>query len=226
MSWMPGADPALDLDCPEAVQMVIIPRTGDIGNFEVRRALPFREKRMVGPFIFWDQMGPGAFSAGQGLDVRPHPHCGLSTVTYLFEGSMDHRDSLGTSLRIQPGDVNLMTAGAGIVHSERSGADVRQAPSRLFGIQSWLAQPKTQEDGEPAFSHTPGAALPAFAEDGVAGRLILGAFGGLRSPVATQWESLYLDLALEPDARFEVPAEVEERALYLAAGEVEIAGVR
>jgi redox-sensitive bicupin YhaK (pirin superfamily) len=121
MSWMPGSDPEMDLECPDNVEMVIIPRTGDIGNFEVRRALPFKEKRKVGPFIFWDQMGLGEFLTGQGVDVRPHPHIGLSTVTYLFDGKMDHKDSLGNDMRIIPSDVNLMTAGSGIVHSERTG---------------------------------------------------------------------------------------------------------
>src|ERR1700741_2627081 len=121
MSWMPTAEPDIDLNCPDAVEMVIIPRTSDVGNFEVRRALPFRTKRMVGPFIFWDQMGPGEFLTGQGIDGRPHPHIGLSTVTYLLDGSIDHKDSLGNDVRIAAGDVNLMTAGAGIVHSERTG---------------------------------------------------------------------------------------------------------
>ena len=133
MSWMPCADPDMNLNCSDAVEMVIVPRTGDIGNFEVHRALPFRNKRMVGPFIFWDQMGPGEFLTGQGVDVRPHPHIGLSTVTYLFDGTMDHKDSLGNDMRIVPGDVNLMTAGSGIVHSERTGQDIRESPSKLYG---------------------------------------------------------------------------------------------
>ena len=226
MSYMPGAEADIDLDCPESVEMVIVPRTGDIGNFEVRRALPFRKKRMVGPFIFWDQMGPGEFLTGQGVDVRPHPHIGLSTVTYLFDGSMDHRDSLGNHLRIVPGDVNLMTAGSGIVHSERTGQDVRQNPSRLYGIQSWLAQPKIYEDASPDFTHMSAGDLPGFDADGASGRVILGEFSGMASPVKTQWETLYVDFQLDNGSRFSIPKRTEERALYVINGEIEIAGMR
>lgn len=149
-----------DEDPPEEVEMVIVPRTNDLGGFEVLRALPFRHHRLVGPFVFWDQMGPGEFLTGQGVDVRPHPHIGLSTVTYLFDGSIDHRDSLGTFCTITPGDLNLMTAGRGIVHSERTGPLVRQAPSRLYGIQSWVAAPKEKEEGTPGFHHQGKADLP------------------------------------------------------------------
>lgn len=226
MSWMPGADPDIDLNCPEMVEMVIIPRTGDIGNFEVRRALPFRKKRMVGPFIFWDQMGPGEFLTNKGVDVRPHPHIGLSTVTYLFDGTLDHKDSLGSDMRIVPGDVNLMTAGRGIVHSERTGKDIRHKPSRLFGIQSWLAQPKSQEEGEPTFSNTTKGALPEFSERGTSGRVIIGDFNGVVSPVPTQWETLYVDLQLEDGGQIEVSKNTEERAIYVLAGQIEIGGCR
>ncbi len=224
MSWLPCADPDADYKTPEAVEMVIIPRTGDIGNFEVHRALPFRKKRMVGPFIFWDQMGPGEFVSGQGVDVRPHPHIGLSTVTYLFKGTMDHRDSLGTDMRITPGDVNLMTAGTGIVHSERTGQDIRHGPSALFGIQSWIAQPKNHENGVPAFNHTGKADLPTFSGDGIKGRVILGGFQGVKSPVPTQWDTVYCDLILKAGARIEIPKEIEERALYALRGRIEIGG--
>lgn len=223
---MPGADPDMDMECPDAVEMVIIPRTGDIGNFEVRRALPFKEKRMVGPFIFWDQMGPGEFLTGQGVDVRPHPHIGLSTVTYLFEGSMDHKDSLGNDMRIVPGDVNLMTAGQGIVHSERTGHDVREAPSRLYGIQSWIAQPKKDEGGLPEFDHTAEHDLPNFEENGVKGRVILGEFHGMRSPTKTQWETLYVDLHLEKGKFISLPKDTEERAIYVLDGQIEIANTQ
>ncbi|MTI09943.1 pirin family protein [Curvivirga aplysinae] len=225
MSYMPGVEPEMSENCPESVEMVIIPRTGDIGNFEVRRALPFREKRMVGPFIFWDQMGPGEFLTGQGVDVRPHPHIGLSTVTYLFDGTMDHKDSLGNDMRIVPGDVNLMTAGSGIVHSERTGLDIRKKPSKLFGIQSWLAQPKKFEEGDAAFHHTAKTDLPVFNEDGVNGRIILGSFEGLSSPVKTQWDTLYVDLDLEPQQKIRIPSNTEERAIYVVEGLIEIAGV-
>jgi redox-sensitive bicupin YhaK (pirin superfamily) len=222
MSYLPCAEADMELQCPESIEMVIIPRTGDIGNFEVRRALPFREKRMVGPFIFWDQMGPGEFLTGQGIDVRPHPHIGLSTVTYLFDGTMDHKDSLGSDLRIVPGDVNLMTAGSGIVHSERTGLDVRQQPSRLFGIQSWLAQPMQHENGDPSFSHTAETALPVFQDDGTKGRVILGDFQGLASPVKTQWETLYVDLEIEDGRKLHIPKTTEERAIYVLKGRIEI----
>jgi redox-sensitive bicupin YhaK (pirin superfamily) len=224
MSWMSEAEPDLNFNCPNDVEMVILPRTVDIGNFEVHRALPYKSRRMVGPFIFWDQMGPGNFLTGQGVDVRPHPHIGLSTVTYLFDGSLDHKDSLGNAMRIAPGDVNLMTAGSGIVHSERTGPDVRQNPSRLFGIQSWLAQPKSQEDGLPGFTHVAKADIPEFTGDGITGHLILGDFLGVRSPANTQWDTLYALLSLKHRTVFEIPKETEERALYIVNGTLEICG--
>lgn len=226
MSWLPTADPEKSDDpCPDAVDMVILPRTNDIGNFEVYRALPFRNKRMVGPFIFWDQMGPGEFLTGQGVDVRPHPHIGLSTVTYLFDGTMDHKDSLGNDMRIKPGDVNLMSAGKGIVHSERTGQDVRESPSRLFGIQSWLAQPETHEENTPSFLHTDENELAVFEEGGVNGRLILGEFSGIKSPVKTDWDTLYAEFFLNAGKVIQIPKETEERAIYVLQGHVEIGGV-
>ena len=225
MSWLPCADPNSDLECPDKVEMVIVPRTGDIGNFEVRRALPFRKKRMVGPFIFWDQMGPGEFLSGQGIDVRPHPHIGLSTVTYLLDGSLDHKDSLGSDMRIVPGDVNLMTAGAGIVHSERTGRDVREGTSNLFGVQSWLAQPASHENGMPSFNHTGKDTLPTFSEKGLNGRVILGDYIGLKSPVETQWETLYVDMELQAGELSCMPNATEERAIYVLQGRIKIAGV-
>jgi len=225
MSWQLVANNGYEGDCsPDEVEMVIVPRTGDIGGFEVQRALPFKHRRLVGPFIFWDQMGPGEFLTGQGVDVRPHPHIGLSTVTYLFDGTLDHRDSLGTFCTISPGDLNLMSAGRGIVHSERSGAEVRTAPSRLYGIQSWVATPKDQEENAPAFQHIGKDELPVWSFEGVKGRLIVGQFEGLKSPVVSDWDTLYADLALDPNARLTVPADTEERALYLLEGEVEVAG--
>lgn len=224
MSWMPGAKPDLETECPDELEMVIIPRAGDLGGFKVHRALPFRRKQMVGPFIFWDQMGPGEFLTGQGLDVRPHPHIGLSTITYLFDGSMHHRDSLGTDQTILPGSVNLMTAGRGIVHSERTGAQVREAPSSLFGIQSWLALPKTTEEGEPAFHHGAKADLPWLEEDGQRIRLLMGEAYGLKSPVPSAWDTLYMDVELEAGKTFSVPKDAEERAIYILSGRLELAG--
>ncbi len=196
------------------VDMVIIPRTGDIGNFKVQRALPFKDKRMVGPFIFWDQMGPGEFLKGTGVDVRPHPHIGLSTVTYLFDGCLDHKDSLNNSLRIVPGDLNLMTAGKGIVHSERTGQDIRSEASSLFGIQSWLAQPQSKENGDPSFVHYAKSELPEFSDFGVRGRVILGNFLGTQSKVLTDWDTHYVDLNLQRGFSIELPRDIEERALY------------
>ena len=145
---------------PDEVEAVILPRAHDLGGFEVRRALPAKEKQMIGPFIFFDQMGPGEFLTGKGLDVRPHPHIGLATVTYLFDGSILHRDSLGTQLPIVPGDVNWMTAGSGIAHSERTDAKLRTHSNSLFGIQSWVALPKAMEETSPAFAHHAADSLP------------------------------------------------------------------
>ncbi len=207
------------------MEMIIIPRTVDIGGFEVHRALPFSKRRMVGPFIFWDQMGPGEFAGGSGVDVRPHPHIGLSTVTYLFDGSLDHKDSLGNDMRILPGAVNLMSAGRGIVHSERTGPDVRRNPSRLFGIQSWLAQPETLEYSDPDFSHFDAAEIPTFESGELSGRVIMGAFQGHNAPVRTDWETLYLELFMKEGARFTVPGMIEERALYLVTGKMEVDGI-
>lgn len=221
MSQIPGSD----VDMPDGqVEMVIIPRTSDIGNYEVKRALPFRNRRMVGPFIFWDQMGPGEFLTGQGIDVRPHPHIGLSTVTYLIHGQICHKDSLGNDMRIKAGDVNLMSAGSGIVHSERTGMDVRQAPSKLYGVQSWVAQPKNHEDGLPSFTHTEGTSLPSFNDGAVTGRVILGNYQGLTSPVMTQWDTLYLDVTMGTGGKISIPATTEERAIYVLTGTIEISG--
>ena len=211
---MPGADPDLNLECPEVVEMTIIPRTSDLGNFEVRRALPFRDRRMVGPFIFWDEMGPGEFLTGQGLDVRPHPHIGLSTVTYLFRGSLHHLDSLGTDQTVLPGDLNIMSSGKGIVHSERTGSEVRKGPSELAGIQSWIAQPKNLEDSDPEFIHTDQQEMPTLHAEGKKVRLLMGEAFGLKAPVKTQWNTLYLDVMMEAGAHLPLPIDVEERAIY------------
>ncbi len=224
MSWPLGSQPDDCQKCPAGMDLIIIPRTVDIGGFKVHRALPFQERRMVGPFIFWDQMGPGEFDAGKGVDVRPHPHIGLSTVTYLFDGNLDHKDSLGNDVRIVPGDINLMSAGKGIVHSERTGLDVRKAPSRLHGIQSWLAQPKPFESSDPEFKHLAAAEIPTFKTAEISGRLILGSFQNYRSPVRTQWETIYLELKLKRGTAIEIPKTIEERALYLLNGTVDIGG--
>lgn len=207
-----------------ALEAVIVPRTSDIGGLEVRRALPSAKKRMVGPFVFLDQMGPTVLSAGGGLDVRPHPHIGLSTVTYLFEGEILHRDSLGTLQAIRPGEVNLMTAGSGIAHSERTAPDARSRDNPLFGIQMWVALPKAHEEIAPTFSHHGADALPVIEGEGKRVRLIAGAMYGEGAPTGSLWPMFYADAVLERGARLEIPAEHEERAAYLVSGRVEVAG--
>jgi redox-sensitive bicupin YhaK (pirin superfamily) len=206
------------------VELVIEPRARDLGGFEVRRVLPFAGRRMVGPFIFFDEMGPAAFAAGTGIDVRPHPHIGLATVTYLFEGEILHRDSLGFVQAIRPGAVNWMTAGKGIVHSERTGPEERMRQTRLHGIQSWVALPQAHEETEPAFHHHPADTLPEIAQDGAAMRLIAGAAYGRESPVQTFSEMFYLDARLRAGAALALPEEHAERAVYIVEGAVAIAG--
>ncbi|WP_373047542.1 pirin family protein [Vulgatibacter sp.] len=210
----------------DAVELVIVPPTKDLGGFPVRRALPSIERRMVGPFVFFDEMGPSILRAGTGLDVRPHPHIGLATVTYLFDGAMLHRDSLGSVQRIEPGAVNWMTAGSGIVHSERTPPEERLHDSRLFGIQSWVALPRAHEESPPAFAHHPAATLPEERADGVHLRLVAGNLGSLRAPVAALSELFYVDLVLEAGARFELSPEHEERAAFPVEGAVVIEGRR
>ncbi|MDO9708640.1 pirin family protein [Paracraurococcus lichenis] len=224
MSWQPADDPTCTEALPQDVSLVIVPRAHDIGGFEVRRALPAKERMLVGPFIFFDQMGPGEFLAGTGLDVRPHPHIGLSTVTYLFEGAIQHRDSLGSNLAIRPGDVNWMTAGQGITHSERSAAAERAAARRLSGIQSWVALPKSAEETAPAFAHHPASSLPVGEEAGLHLRLIAGEGWGMRAPVATASPLFYADAVLAPGARVPLPDQHEERAAYVLEGEVSVGG--
>ncbi len=209
-----------------SIETVIIPRARDLGGFEVRRALPSAERQMVGPFIFFDQAGPAEFLTGQGIDVRPHPHIGLATVTYLYEGEIFHRDNLGTQLPIRPGDVNWMTAGRGIVHSERTAPELRAAGSKLFGIQSWVALPKSHEDGAPAFEHVGKADLPTVEGEGKRVRVIAGRAFGASSPVKAAWETLYADVILSAGAKLPIAADHEERAIYTLSGTVSIAGDR
>jgi redox-sensitive bicupin YhaK (pirin superfamily) len=209
---------------PNALETIVVPHSRDLGGFSVRRVLPAIERRMVGPFAFFDQMGPAMFDPGTGIDVRPHPHIGLATVTYLFEGEILHRDTLGSVQAIRPGEINWMTAGRGIAHSERTGPETRAAGGRLAGIQSWVALPKDDEETEPGFAHHGTAALPTVAGDGKEVRLLIGAAFGARSPVRTFSETLYADIALEAGARLAVPNGPEERALYLVEGTVAIDG--
>ncbi len=198
-------------------------RARDIG-VPVRRILPAAGQRMVGPFIFLDHMGPVSMPPGRGMDVRPHPHIGLATVTYLFEGEIEHRDSLGIVQPIRPGDVNWMVAGRGIAHSERTGAELRKRGAAMNGIQSWVALPRAHEETEPSFRHHAKASLPAREADGVALRLIAGTLDGLRSPVAVFSPTFYGDLAMESGAEYALSAEHAERAAYVAEGEIAAGG--
>ena len=225
MSWNPALDPHCPTgDAVDAIETVIVPRARDLGGFEVRRALPAPRRQMVGPFIFFDQMGPAEFLSGQGIDVRPHPHIGLATVTYLHRGKIHHRDSLGTDQWIEAGDVNLMTAGHGITHSERVDGAVRQSPHSLFGIQSWIALPEAAEDGPADFLHVPRDRLPVLEGEGKRLTLILGCAYGERAPAATPSELFYLDAILQPGAKLPLPDDHEDRGAYVLDGSVEIAG--
>lgn len=204
--------------------LILEPHVKDLGGFEVRRLLPAFPRKMVGPFIFFDHMGPARFPPGQGVDVRPHPHIGLATVTYLFEGALVHRDSLGTVQRIEPGDVNWMTAGSGIVHSERSAPEDRAAGHRLHGIQTWVALPVKDEHTGPGFSHQPKTALPVIPGDGVQMRLIAGDAYGRRAPTPTYSAIFYLAAEMKAGARIALPPEHEERGVYAAQGSVTVGG--
>jgi redox-sensitive bicupin YhaK (pirin superfamily) len=201
---------------------VVGARERDLGGFVVRRVLPYEGGQMVGPFIFFDHLGPTQFAPGFGIDVRPHPHIALATVTYLFAGSLEHRDSLCTVREIRPGDVNWMSAGRGIVHSERTPRAARVSGEFVHGIQSWVALPDGKEDEEPTFEHYPAASLPAREVEGVKLTVVAGEAFGLRSPVATAWPTLYVDAHFAQGATFEVPPDAMERAIYVVQGGLEV----
>ena len=223
MSWNPALQPQCPTgDAVDAIETLIVPRARDLGGFEVRRALPAPKRQMVGPFIFFDQMGPAEFVTGQGIDVRPHPHIGLATVTYLFRGEFQHRDSLGTDQLILPGEVNWMVAGRGVTHSERTSAATRARPHDLFGIQTWVALPADHEDDEAGFEHRGEGELPLLEDAGKRVRLILGAAYGERSPVRTHSEMFYLDAALAPGSALPLPDEHEDRGVYVVEGSVRV----
>lgn len=205
----------------DAIKLIITPRATDLGEFSVRRTLPNRQCKTVGPWIFFDHMGPAEFAAGTGINVRPHPHINLATVTYLFEGEILHRDSVGSLQTITPGDINLMVAGSGIVHSERERPEVKQQPHRLHGLQLWLALPVEFEEIAPAFYHYPAATIPAISVGNVPVRVLIGSAYGLTSPVKTYSETLYLEAELQPGQTLELP-DTAERALYLAKGTLQI----
>jgi redox-sensitive bicupin YhaK (pirin superfamily) len=226
MSWMPAQDPILgDKRTCDALDLIIVPRVRDLGGgFSVHRALPHARRQMVGPFIFFDQMGPVQLIAGRGMDVRPHPHIGLATVTYLFDGRVVHRDSEGNALEITPGAMNLMTAGSGIAHSERSPLSARRGTEGLFGIQSWIALPQAYEETDPSFQHFDAPSLPTIEDDGVRVRVIAGSTFDTKSPVGTLSAWFYAEVSLAAGASVPLDPDPEERAIYLVEGEVEIAG--
>src|ERR1700674_2741677 len=225
MSWMPSRDPVLgDKQSCDALELVIVPRARDLGGFEVRRALPHGRRQMVGPFIFFDQMGPVQLIAGQGVDVRPHPHIGLATVTYLFDGRLMHRDSEGNALEIVPGALNLMTAGRGIAHSERTPGPARASGQGMFGIQSWIALPAGQEEIAPSFQHFDAERLPVVEEDGFWARVVAGAAFGAKAPVGMLSDWFYVEVKLAEGASAPLDADHEERGVYVAEGEGDIAG--
>jgi redox-sensitive bicupin YhaK (pirin superfamily) len=227
MSFFPGKDPEAGnaYHC-EAIAHVVVPRSVDLGGFAVRRVLPSARSRMVGPFIFFDHFGPAEFSSGTGMDVRPHPHIGLSTVTYLFDGEIMHRDSLGTAAPIRPGEVNWMTAGRGIVHSERTGPERRAKGDRLHGLQMWVALPQSLEEADPGFAHHAVETFPVVTDEGKTIRVMTGSLYGARSPVEIAWDTIFADATLNAGARLPVDAAHEERAIYVVAGEIDVAGDR
>ena len=210
----------------DPILQTLAPVTHDLGGFKVHRTLPHQERTMIGPFIFFDQMGPAKLGAGQGIDVRPHPHINLSTVTYLFAGAIMHRDSIGSRQRIEPGAVNLMTAGRGISHSERSPPDERAEGAHLNGIQTWLAMPTAKEEVAPAFEHTPAADLPLLDLGGVEVRLIMGEAWGETSPVTCHSPTIYAAIVMPPGSKLQVENESDERALYLIDGDVAVDAIQ
>lgn len=205
----------------DAISLLISGRGRDLGGFSVRRVLPATECRTIGPFIFFDEMGPADFPPGKGIDVRPHPHIGLSTVTFLFDGQIMHRDSLGFVQPIEPGAVNLMTAGRGIVHSERTAPERRASGQRLHGIQTWMALPEALQEIDPAFEHHPAGSLPTIETPGAHTTVIIGTAFGATSPVQAHARTLYLFHALDAGARLTLPS-AQERGLYLVDGRVRI----
>lgn len=207
-----------------SIEQIILPNVRDIGGFDVRRALPSAQRRMVGPFVFLDSFGPVVFGAGEGIDTRPHPHIGLATISYLLQGEMLHRDSAGHTQQLQAGEVNLMVAGRGIVHSERSSDPVRASGGTLMGLQAWVALPQAHEETEPGFQHLAAPALPTVEGEGVTLQLLAGSLEGQRASTRTFSDLFYADLQLKAGARYHLSGEHIERALYVASGEVEVVG--
>ena len=225
MRRLPLPDPALgDVAAADAIETIIVPRLRDIGAFMVRRALPARQRQMVGPFIFLDHVGPGEMISGEQFDVRPHPHIGLATVTYLLAGGIVHRDSIGSEQKILPGDVNWMTAGKGIAHSERQPKETHGQKVRVHGFQTWVALPKSDEEAAPAFFHNDKDELPEIEGDGMSVRLAVGSLYGERAPTPTFSEMFLADAALGAGTKLPLDAGHEERAAYVADGSIEVGG--
>ncbi|WP_420193956.1 pirin family protein [Marinobacter sp. GH_1] len=225
---MSNLAPDTELDCPitdecGAIVQLLHPRNRDLGGFSVRRVLPVIGRKMIGPWIFFDHMGPAHFAAGDGINVRPHPHIGIATVTYLFEGEILHRDSLGSQQPIRPGDINLMVAGRGIVHSERERPEITASDHTLHGLQLWLALPEADEETEPAFYHYPGDTVPSVSVDGVQVQVMMGTAFGAASPVKTFAGTLYIEAWLKPGQKLTLP-DAEERGLYVAKGKLRAGG--
>lgn len=216
MSWNPEGQ----------IETVIVPRARDLGGFEVRRALPSSERQMVGPFIFFDQAGPAEFVTGKGIDVRPHPHIGLATVTFLYRGEFQHRDSLGSNQMIFPGDVNWMIAGNGVTHSERTSMETRQKPHSLFGVQTWVALPEQQEEIGASFEHHGKDALPIISDRGAEVTLILGRAYGKQAPAKVFSDMFYADAVLQTGSTLPLPDDHEDRGVYVLEGSVDVAGDR
>jgi len=227
MSFFPGKDPAPGnaYQC-DAIANVIVPRSVDIDGLVIQRALPSAQTRLIGPFIFFDHFGPAVFRSGQGIDVRPHPHIGLATVTYLFDGEIMHRDSLGTAAPIRPGEVNWMTAGRGIVHSERTAPERRVDGAPIHGLQCWVALPTAKEEMAAAFAHYEVAEFPEVSDNGLCARIVTGSMFGKASPVRTTSETLFVDATLKAGTGMPLDAVVEERGIFVVSGEIDIAGDR
>jgi redox-sensitive bicupin YhaK (pirin superfamily) len=220
VSWLPGSEPSCNTPEGSPIELVITARPRDLGGFSVGRVLPAMQRRLVGPFVFFDHMTRHELAPGQGMDVRPHPHIGLATVTYLFDGEIVHRDSLGSRQAIVPGDVNWMSAGRGIVHSERSGEDRRRSGGVMHGIQSWVALPLVDEETPPRFEHHPGRSIPLVEQPGVRLRVLAGHAYGARSPVGVRSPTLYVHAEVEGGAGLLLTDEHEERAVYVVEGEI------
>ncbi|MCC6948190.1 MAG: pirin family protein [Bradyrhizobiaceae bacterium] len=227
MSFFPGQDPRSgDKFSCDALELMIVPRSVDLGDATVRRALPHSTRRTVGPFVFFDHFGPAVFKSGSGLDVRPHPHIGLSTLTYLYDGEIIHRDTLGVQAAIHPGEVNWMTAGRGIVHSERTAPERRVDGEPLHGLQLWIAMPAKDEEIDPSFAHLDGEELPVVEGEGKKVRIVAGRMFGATSPLKTTSETIFADISLDAGATMPLDTDYEERAIYVSSGEIDIAGDR